>query len=119
MTAAVAAHHTGAGVIEAIVVAVLAGGATLAIGQIVFARVRAPLIRTVIALAYAVPAAIAGYHATAGLVHFGVPSESWCEAFALLGAVLIGGTAGARMTSFAPPNVERRIAAGPGSLSLA
>ncbi|SEE66034.1 hypothetical protein SAMN05519104_6939 [Rhizobiales bacterium GAS188] len=119
VTAAGAAYHNGWGVIGAIVVAVLAGGATLAIGQIVFATVRTPLIRTVIALVYAGPAAVAGYHATAGLVHIGVPSESWCEVFALLGAVLVGGTAWARMTSFAPPNVERRIAAGPGSLFLA
>ncbi|SDR44650.1 hypothetical protein SAMN05519103_03246 [Rhizobiales bacterium GAS113] len=101
MTAALATYHSGWGVIGAIVVAVVAGGAMLAIGQIVLATFRTPLIRTAIALIYAVPAAVAGYHATAGLAHIGVPSESWCEAFALLGAVLVGGTAWARMTSFA------------------
>ena len=119
LTAGLAAFHSGSGVIGAIIVAVLAGGATLAIGQIVFATVRTPLIGAVIGLLYAVPAAIAGYHATLGLAHIGVPSEGWREAFAVVGAVLVGGTAWARMTLFVPPNVERRVAGGPASFPLA
>ena len=66
LTAGLAAFHSGSGVIGALIVGVLAGGATLAIGQIVFATVRTPLIRAAIGLLYAVPAAIAGYHATSG-----------------------------------------------------
>ena len=61
MTAGLAAFHSGSGVVGALVFGVLAGGATLAIGQIVFATVRTPLIRAVIGLLYAVPASIAGY----------------------------------------------------------
>ena len=61
-----------------------------------------------IGLLYAVPAAIAGYHATLGLAHIGVPSEAWREAFAIVGAVLVGATAWARMSLFVPPHVERR-----------
>jgi hypothetical protein len=38
---------------------------------------------------------------------------------AVIGAVLIGGTAWARMTPFVPPNLERRVAAGPASFPLA
>jgi hypothetical protein len=72
LTASVAAFHGGSGVIGALVVGVLAGGATLAIGQIAFATVRAPLTRAAIALLFAVPAAVAGYHATFGLAHIGV-----------------------------------------------
>ena len=119
MTAGLAAFHSGSGVLVALIVGVLAGGATLAIGQIVFATVRTPLIRAVIGLLYAVPAAIAGYHATLGLAHIGVPSEGWREAFAVVGAVLVGGTGWARMTLFVPPNVERRVAGGPASFPLA
>jgi hypothetical protein len=118
LTASLASFHSGSGVIGAIIVAVLAGGATLAIGQIVFATVRTPLIRVVIALLYAVPAAIAGYHATLGLAHIGVLSEAWREAFAVVGAVLVGGTAWARMSLFVPLHVERGIAEGPASLPL-
>jgi hypothetical protein len=103
LTAAFAAYHSGAGVLGAIVVGVLAGGAALAIGQIAFATVRSPLARAAIALIYAVPAAIAGYHATLGLAHIGVPSLVWREVFAWIGALFIGGTAWARMTVLAEP----------------
>ena len=119
MTAGLAAFHSGSGVLGALVVGVLAGGATLAIGQIVFATVRTPLIRAVIGLLYAVPASIAGYHATLGLAHIGVPAEGWREAFAVVGAILIGGTAWARMSLFVPPHVERRVAGNPASFPLA
>jgi hypothetical protein len=103
VTAAFAAYHSGAGVLGAIVVGVLAGGAALAIGQIAFATVRSPLVRAAIALIYAVPAAVAGYHATLGLAHIGVPSPVWREVFAWTGALFIGSTAWARMTVLADP----------------
>jgi hypothetical protein len=115
VTAALAAYHSGSGVIGAIIVAVLAGGATLAIGQIAFATVRTPLIRAVIGLLYAVPATIAGYHASLGLAHIGVPSEGWREAFAVVSAAIVGGMASARMSLFVLPHVERRVARGPAS----
>ncbi len=119
LTAGLAAFHSGSGVIGALVVGVLAGGATLAIGQIAFATVRTPLIRAAIALLFAVPAAIAGYHATFGLAQIGVPAEFWREALAIVGAVLVGGTAWARMSLFVPPHVDRRGAGGPASFPLA
>src|SRR5580658_4777974 len=71
LSAGLAAFHSGAGVIGALVVGVLAGGATLAIGQIAFATVRTPLIRALIGLLYAVPAGIAGYQASLGLAEIG------------------------------------------------
>jgi hypothetical protein len=119
LTAGLAAFHSGSGVIGALAVGALAGGATLAIGQIAFATVRTPLIRATIALLFAVPAAIAGYHATFGLAHIGIPSEAWREAFAIVGAVLVGGTAWARMSLFVPPYIDRRGAGGPASFPLA
>ncbi len=104
-----AAFHSGAGVIGSIVVGVLAGGATLAIGQIVFATVRIPIIRALIALLYAAPAAVAGYYATLGLSQIGVPSETWRVIFAAVGSAVVGGTAWARMWAFVPPPYERAI----------
>jgi hypothetical protein len=112
LTVGLAAFHGDSGVIGAFVVGVLAGGSTLVIGQITFATVRAPLIRAAIALLFAMPAAIAGYHATFGLAHMGGPSEGWCEAFAIVDAVLVGGTAWARMSLFVPPHVDQRGAGG-------
>ena len=119
LTAEIAAFHSGSGVIGALVVGVLVGGATLAIGQIAFAAVRTPLIRAAIALLFAMPAAIAGYHATFGLALIGVPSEGWREAFAIVGAVLVGGTAWARMSLLVPPQVDQRGTGGPASFPLA
>jgi hypothetical protein len=113
LTAGLAAFHSGAGVIGALIVGVLAGGATLAIGQIAFATVRTPLVRILIGLLYAVPAGIAGYHASLGLAEIGMPSEGWRETFAIVGAVLVGSTAFARMTLFVPPPTRQRIVEDP------
>ena len=112
LSAGLAAFHCGAGVIGALIVGVLAGGATLAIGQIAFTTIRIPLIRAAIGLLYAVPAAIAGYYATLGLAQIGVPSEAWREVFAVIGSMLVGGTAWARMFLFLPPTVGQDVATG-------
>jgi hypothetical protein len=109
-----AAFHSGVGVIGALVVGVLTGGATLAIVQIAFAIIRTPLIRAAIGLLYAVPAAIAGYHGTLGLDQIGVPPEAWREVFAVIGSVPIGGAAWVRMFLFLPSTVGQGVAAGSG-----
>ena len=110
LTAGLTAYHSVAG---AIIVAIIAGGITLTIGQIAFATIRSPLIRAAIGLIYAVPAAIAGYNGTLGFAQMGIPSEAWRVAFAVMGAVAVGGTAWARMALFVPPEEGRRIAGGP------
>ena len=114
LTAGLAAFHSGSGVIGALVVGVLAGGATLAFGQIAFATVRTPFARAAIALVYAAPATLAGYQATLGLAHIGVPSEGWRQALAVIGAAFIGATAMARMSLFVPPNPGRGVIDGSG-----
>jgi hypothetical protein len=119
LTAGLAAFQSGSGVIGALVVGVLTGGATLAIGQIACAAVRTPLIRAAIALLFAVPAAIAGYHETFGLADFGIPSAAWREVFEIVGAVLVGGTAWARMSLLVSPPVDRPGAGDPASFALA
>ena len=90
------------------------------VGQIAFASVRPLILRAAIALFYAVPAAIAGYHAVLGLSQIGVPSLLWREVFAWTGALFIGGTAWARMSLFVPPDLGRGAGDGPAqSMSLA
>ena len=103
LTAGMAAFHGGAGVLGAILVGIVIGALTLGIGQVAFALVKPMALRAVIAAAFAIPAAIAGYHAVLGLSQIGVPSLLWREVFAWIGAILIGGTAWARMTVFAEP----------------
>ena len=88
----------------AFLVALLAGAATLAIGQLAFALMPSTLIRALIALVFAIPAAVAGYEATFGLVHLGVASHGLVRrAWRVIGALLTGGTAFARMAAFATP----------------
>ena len=103
LTAGMAAFHSGAGVLGALLVGIVTGAVTPVIGQIAFAVVRPPVLRAVIAASFAIPAAIAGYHAVLGLSKIGVPSLVWREVFAWIGALFIGGTSWARMTAFAEP----------------
>jgi hypothetical protein len=120
LTAGMAAFHSGAGVIGALVVGVAVAALTLFGGQVAFASVRSFALRAAIALLYAVPAAIAGYHAVLGLSQIGVPSLLWREVFAWIGALLIGGTAWARMSLFVPPVLGRSAGDGPAQpMSLA
>lgn len=100
MTAGMWAYGTGSGVLGAFAVGLLAGVATLAAGQILFGAVRSTIVRLTLALTFAAPAAIAGYHAILGLSAIGVPSEAWRQVFAVVGATIIGFTAAARLTLF-------------------
>ena len=68
---------------------------------------------------FAVPATIAGFYATLGLAHIGVPAEGWRQAFALIGAFIVGGTAWARMAALAPPNFGQGALAGSAQRPLA
>jgi len=103
VTAGFAAYHSGSGEIGAILVGLIAGALTLAAGQIAIAAFRSPLIRTAIALVFAVPAAMAGYYAALGLAQLGAPAEMWQKVFALIGAIAAGGTAWVRLALSIPP----------------
>lgn len=98
INAGIWAYHSGAGMLGTPLVAVAAGGMTLAIAQIAFATTRSPILRAVIAALFALPATFAGYHVALAMAQIGVPSLIWREVFACLGAVLIGGTAWTRLT---------------------
>jgi len=112
LTAGLAAFHGGAGVLGALVVGAAAGIATLIAGQLAFAATRSIIIRAAVALLFAVPASVAGYHATLGLAEIGMPSQGWREAFAIIGAIVVGGMAWGRMTLFASPlRADRRLPA--------
>ena len=104
VTAGVAAYDSGAGEIGAFLVGLITGALTLAAGQIAAAAFRLPLIRTAIALVFAMPAAMAGYYAALGLAQLGVPAELWQRAFALIGAIAVGATAWVRLALPIPPD---------------
>lgn len=103
VTAGMWAYDTGAGWLGAIIVGALAGVLTFGIGQLLLVFVRPLWARIAIALAFVAPAAIAGYHATHGIVKHTMPSESWQLAFSVFGAIAVGVTALMRMVAMATP----------------
>ena len=110
------AFHNGAGLLGTPLVAVAAGGVTLAIAQIALAMTRSLILRAVIAAVFALPATLAGYHVTLAMAQIGVPSLAWQEIFACLGAVFIGGTAWTRLTIYTEPGPlepDRAVSDGP------
>jgi hypothetical protein len=102
VTAGLAAYHGGSGPIAAIIVGAIASSITLIVGQIAFTTLRSPLIRAAIALLFAVPAAMAGYHAALGLAHIAIPAEGWRNALAVGGAIIVAATGWARVALSAP-----------------
>jgi hypothetical protein len=103
VSAGMMAFHSGAGILGAPLAGIVAGVLALAVGQTAFAITRSPILHAAIAAAFAIPAAIAGYHVLFTMSQLGMPSTAWREVFACLGAAFIGGTAWTRLTVFAEP----------------
>jgi len=82
----------------------------LAAGQVIFAAVRSPLIRMLIAVLFAAPAAVAGYHATHGIAALTMPSWIWQMIFSVMGSIgvlLWGATVCIRMIMLMPASSVR------------
>jgi hypothetical protein len=109
LTAGLAAYHSGSGPIGAIIVGVVTGAVTLLLGQVAFAKVRSPLIRTAVAVFFAAPASLAGYHAALGLAYVAIPGEGWRDATAVVGAIIAAVTAWARIALFASTDGGRTL----------
>jgi hypothetical protein len=107
LTLGLAAFHGGSGLFGALVVGLLVGVTTLVVGQIVFAAIRTPVIRLLIGLIYAAPAAVAGYQLSFALAGIGEPVGEWQHLFAAVGAAAIGLTALARMALYVPPSAAQ------------
>jgi hypothetical protein len=102
VTAGLAAYHSGAGPIAAIIIGAVVGSVILVVAQIAVTSLRSPLMRAGLAVFFAVPAAVAGYHAAGGLAHLLVVAESWRDAIAFAGATIVAATAFMRM-QLSPP----------------
>jgi hypothetical protein len=100
INAGILAFHSGAGTLGTPLVAVAAGGMSLAIAQIAFAMTRSLILRAIIAAVFALPATFAGYHVVLAMAQIGVPSLAWRQVFACVGAVFIGSTAWTRLAVF-------------------
>jgi hypothetical protein len=99
ISAAIWSFHHGSGYLGALAVAFLSGAASLALGQLAFAHLRSPQARLGTALLFAGPAAAAGFYAALGLARDIGSGPYWSEAFAVVGAALVGGTAFVRIAA--------------------
>lgn len=86
-TAGAWAYQTGAGWTGEIIVGLVAAALTLGIGQFMLAFVRPLWLRLAIAMVFVAPAALAGYHATHGIVKHTMPSDTWQIVFSVIGAI--------------------------------
>jgi hypothetical protein len=107
LSSGMAALHAGLGAPGSLLVGIVTGLLTLGGGKLAFAFVKSVPLRAAIAAGFAIPAGIAGYHAVLGLTEIGISSLTWREAFAVIGALVIGSTAWARMTGLAGPMPAR------------
>ena len=113
MTVGIYSFQAGAGPFGAIVVGFIMAGFTLVVGQYAFSVARSPVLRLVIGLLFALPAARAGYDATLALAHVGVSPGWWREVFAVFGAITVGGTAWARVSILTEPRSGWECCPGP------
>lgn len=97
------AYQTGAGLLGSILIGLVGAGLVFGIGQFLILFARPMWLKLAVSLAFVAPSAIAGFHATHGIVKHLVPSETWQTIFAVIGAVAVGITAFVRVTSMAPP----------------
>ncbi|WP_052629079.1 hypothetical protein, partial [Rhodopseudomonas palustris] len=118
MTAGLYALQTGAGPLGAIIVGIVLGAFALVVGQHAFSVARSATVRLVIGLLFICPAMVAGYHLTLGFAQLGIGSAGWRQAFALVGAVAIGGTAWTRIAMLAAPQSIEGVHAGSAQPSL-
>jgi len=101
VTAGAWAHGTGAGIPGAVLVGAAAAVMTLAAGHLILTFVRPIWLKLIVAVAFVAPAAIAGFHATHGIVKHLMPSDARQMAFSVIGAVAVGITAFVRVAGMA------------------
>ncbi|MET4601014.1 hypothetical protein ABIB90_000465 [Bradyrhizobium sp. JR4.1] len=107
LTIGIWTFHTGAGVLGGTVAGLVAGGATICIGQLALAFVPWTWLRLLIIILYVTPATFAGYGATHGIAQMAMPSPTWQTIFAI-GATAVTITAFIRFTAIAAPGPAGR-----------
>ena len=90
LTAAQFAYQTGSGFIGAGLVGVVAGAAAFGVLALLFDSLRPPILRLLVALVFAAPAAVAGYALIHGITKESVPSEIWRQIFCIIGGAFVG-----------------------------
>lgn len=87
--AASAIYRSGSGIIAALAAAAVAGIILLAVAQLALAFAKSNLTRAAIGVAFAAPAAVAGYHAVHGIAAATMPPSAWQPVVSMIGAAII------------------------------
>jgi hypothetical protein len=84
------AYHTGAGLIGASFIGLIAAVAVFGLFAVLFAKLRSPILRLILAMIFAAPAALAGYALVHGVTHEAMRSAIWRQIFCFIGGALVG-----------------------------
>ncbi|MCW1933696.1 hypothetical protein [Pararhodobacter zhoushanensis] len=115
LTSGMYLYETGQGVFLSIIAGLFIGGFIAALGEFAFDRIRSVPLKLAIGQIYAVPAGIAGFHAAKGLAEFGGSSGPTITLLSWIGALVVGGTAWARVSGWSEANA---ISGGPPNNTL-
>ena len=99
LAAAQFAYQTGSGLVGAGLVGLFSAGVAFGILAVLFETIRSPVIRLIVALVFAAPAAVAGYALVYGITKEAVPSEIWRQIFCIVGGGFVGLSALARLAA--------------------
>lgn len=102
LSAAMWAWTHDAGFVGAALVGLVAAGVTFGIGQVLFATLRSPRLRALVAAIYAAPAAVAGYSAVYGVSGIGGTGEIWRMVIAGIGGTVVAVVAWTRVSALYP-----------------
>lgn len=91
------ALNSGAGTAGAAALGVAAASLTLVAGRFFFVVSTPRAIRVFVAALFAVPAAIAGYHVTDGVLGLGEGADVWRQPLGIVGALTIAAAAWSRL----------------------
>lgn len=97
-----ATYRWGNGVLAALAAAAVAAIFLLAVAQLALAFAKSNLTQAAIGLAFAAPAAIAGYHAVHGIAAATMPPSAWQLAVSLLGAAIVAAASWTQWTRARP-----------------
>ncbi|MEZ5680922.1 MAG: hypothetical protein R3E14_06450 [Erythrobacter sp.] len=84
-----ATYRSDSGIVAAFAAAAIAAIVLLVAAQLALAFVRSDLTRAAIGIAFAAPAAVAGYHAVHGIAVATMPQSAWQSVVSLIGAAII------------------------------
>lgn len=84
-----ATYRSDSGILAAFAAAAIAAIVLLAAAQLTLAFARSNLTRAAVGIAFAAPAAVAGYHAVHGIAAATMPQGAWQLVVSLIGAAVI------------------------------